>query len=459
MIRTPFITFARFALTAVAIALLIPGATSEAQNPLPSAGSSTDGYSDARYSADQLDNLLSPVALYPDALLAQVLVAATFPDQVEDAASWVRAHGTDGIDDQPWDVSVKSVAHYPSALNMLDDKLDWTATLGRAYAYQSADVMLAVQRLRAMAAEQGNLVSSSQQRVVREENFYIIAPANPRVIYVPVYDPILVYTRPIFSVNTYSRYWSFGVGFPIGGWLSYDLDWGRRAVYYHGWEPRYYGLGGGWRSYSRPYVNITNVYVNSRYRTVYVNRNTWNRGIDYRNVDRYSRIHPDAWFDRNRSAYGDWRTRNAGNNDGRGRSGTNGRGFDDNVDNVRRAQPRDGQAVATPEGYRRPTIARVERARSGDGAASAGRSAAREADRDNVASPALGSLRGERGGNQASGNRSFPSAPARVARPRFDVPQRAEPNRAPAQRAEPQRAPAQRAEPARTAKKRPPGLI
>ena len=478
MIRTTFITSARFTLAASAVALLFPATRSEAQNSLPSAGSSADGYADTRYSADQLDNLVSAVALYPDALLAQVLVAATFPDQVEDAAVWVRAHGTDGIDDQYWDISVKSVAHYPSALNMLADKLDWTATLGRAYAYQSADVMLAVQRLRGMAAEQGNLESSAQQRVVRENNYFIIAPANPRVIYVPVYDPILVYTRPIFALNLSSRYWSFGVGFPIGGWLSYDLDWGRRAVYYNGWEPRYYGLGGGWRGNARPYVNITNVYVNPRYRTVYVNRSTWNRGIDYRNVDRYARIHPDAWFDRNRSSYGERRDRNRDsgngrNDDNRGRTGTNGRGFNDNAVDTRRAQPRSAQGVATPEGYRRPTIARVERGRPVNTAADAGGGTVRV----NAASPTIGSQRGERGGANANGSRSFPSASEPVARPRTDVrqraepqraaaqraepqrapTQRAEPQRAPTQRAEPQRAPAQRAEPQRTAKKRPPG--
>ena len=131
-----------------------------------------------RFADNQLDNLVGPIALYPDALLAQVLVAATFPDQVEDAARWVREHGTSGIDEQSWDVSVKSVAHYPSALNMMADKGDWTATLGRAYAYQSSDVMAAVQRMRRLADTQGNLVSTAQQQVVRESNQYEIGRAH-----------------------------------------------------------------------------------------------------------------------------------------------------------------------------------------------------------------------------------------------------------------------------------------
>ena len=89
-----------------------------------------------RFSEQELENLLGPVALYPDALLAQVLVAATFPDQIADAAQYVRANGTATVDEQPWDVSVRAVAHYPSALNTLADKLDWTTALGQAYALQ-----------------------------------------------------------------------------------------------------------------------------------------------------------------------------------------------------------------------------------------------------------------------------------------------------------------------------------
>ncbi len=249
-----------------------------------------------RYSAAQLDNLISPVALYPDALLAQVLVASTFPDQIEVAADWVRANGTDGIDDMPWDVSVKAIAHYPSVINMMADKADWTATLGRAYAYQSSDVMLATQRMRALADEHGNLVSNEQQRVVREANNYVIVPAQAQVIYVPVYDPFLVYSRPIFGASFSSRYWSFGVGFPIGGWLNYDLDWGRHTVYYNGWNRAYFSYGGGWRARSFPFVRITNVYVHPRYSYVYVNRYVDRWVIDYRNVDRYPRVHGDVYF-------------------------------------------------------------------------------------------------------------------------------------------------------------------
>ena len=250
-----------------------------------------------RYSAEQLDNLVGSIALYPDALLAQVLVAATFPDQIVDAARFVRVNGTGGIDDQAWDVSVKAVAHYPAALNMMADKSDWTTALGRAYASQSSDVMAAVQRLRAMADAQGNLRSTQEQSVSRDDDNYVIAPAQTRVIYVPVYDAYEVYRRPIFR-SAYSSFWSFGVGFPIGSWLSYDLNWRNRSVYYNGWEPAYFGYAGGWRVRSRPFIQFTNIYVNPRYRSVYFNRDVIRRRVEYRNVDRYPGVHRDTRFSR-----------------------------------------------------------------------------------------------------------------------------------------------------------------
>ena len=309
MSRIPFVP-----LLALSLAMTAPLASVTAQLVVAPRNEVLDV---ERFTDNQLDNLVGPIALYPDALLAQVLVAATFPDQVEDAARWVREHGTDGIDEQPWDVSVKSVAHYQAALNMMADKGDWTATLGRAYAYQSSDVMAAVQRMRRLADTQGNLVSTAQQQVVRESNQYVIVPAQPRVIYVPIYDPIFVYTRPVFNVGVTGRYWSFGVGYPIGGWLNYDLDWGRRAVYYNGWDDAYVGYGGGWRARSRPFIQVTNIYVSPQYRDVYVNRDVVYRTVNYRNVDRYAGYHRDVSFASRRDGYRNrLPQRDAGRSDG-----------------------------------------------------------------------------------------------------------------------------------------------
>jgi Protein of unknown function (DUF3300) len=236
------------------------------------------------FSPDQLDNLLAPVALYPDPLLAQVLVAATYPGQVDDAARFVRADPDPAhIDIQWWDVSVRAVAHYRSVLDMMDDDLDWTTALGQAYVNQPDDVMASVQRLRAQAAAVGNLVSSPQLEVVRAGGIIQIWPAQPRYIYVPVYDPAIVYFRPAPFL--------FGLRLVIGAWLSYDFDWHSHRIFYHGWNEDH-----GWVARSRPYIHRTTVYVNERHRNVVVNRNVVKRPVNYPNLDRYSDVRRDTKF-------------------------------------------------------------------------------------------------------------------------------------------------------------------
>jgi hypothetical protein len=245
------------------------------------------------YAPEQLDNLLAPIALYPDPLLAQVLVAATFPDEIQDAAPWVRVHNPDSIDYQPWDVSVKAVAHYPTVLSMLNDRLDWTTALGQAYFYQSTDIMMSVQRLRNMAYSQGNLVPTPQQRVVVDRGYIQIVPAQPRVIFVPAYNPGVIYVRRVYRPGFgFDGFFNFGTGFVIGSWLNYDMDWGTHRVVYNSWDER-----GGWRERSRPYVHITNVYVNNRYENVNVNRNVVDRHVDYDNVRRYNSVHHDVTYE------------------------------------------------------------------------------------------------------------------------------------------------------------------
>ena len=279
---------------------VVPLVLTLAASALVSPVTAQDVGAPASYTPQQIDNLVGPIALYPDALLAQVLVASTFPDQIDDAVRYVRANGTNGIDAQPWDVSVKAVAHYPTTLNMMADKLDWTTALGQAYAGQSSDVMASVQHLRAMANSQGNLVSTPQQTVAVNNGNYAITPAQARVIYVPVYDPVVIYTRPVYFARGFGGFWSFGVGFPIGAWLTYDCDWRGRRVFYQGWrDDDWYGdawYDGGWRRRSRPYVIITNIYVNSRFGNVYVNRDVVHRTVNFRNVERYNSLHRDVHF-------------------------------------------------------------------------------------------------------------------------------------------------------------------
>jgi hypothetical protein len=250
------------------------------------------------YSPEQLDNLLSPIALYPDPLLAQLFVAATFPDQVEEAARYVRANGPNGVDDQDWDVSVRAIAHYPTVVEMMADKIDWTTSVGQAYVNQSNDVSASVQHLRHMARDAGNLASSQQQEVIDHDNYIAISPYQPEYIYVPVYDPAIIYYR--------RPYWgpavTFGVGFPIGAWLNLDFRWGYGGgwggVYYTGWRAGGWGGGCwncGWIGRSRGHINYNNnVYINNRYNNITVNRNVVNRTVNVNNINRYNSVHKNV---------------------------------------------------------------------------------------------------------------------------------------------------------------------
>lgn len=241
-------------------------------------------------SAEQMDNLLAPIALYPDPLLAQVLPASTFVDQIDQAARWLRANpnNPNGADNQSWDVAVKSTAHYPQVIYMMSDKLDWTTALGQAYVNQSTDVLTSIQRLRGRAKSAGNLATTPQQTVIVEKEVIKIVPAQPQVIYVPTYNPQVVYVQPSgpsTGAVVATAAISFGVGLAIGAWLNNDCDWYGHRVYYHGWS------GGGWVGYSRTYVHVNNnFYVNNRYTNVNVNRTVVNRNVNYNNISHYNSV-------------------------------------------------------------------------------------------------------------------------------------------------------------------------
>lgn len=275
----------------IAVLALVFGRVGTSREPLGIALAQAQEYSPAEpFSPEQLDNLLAPIALYPDPLLAQVLLAATFVDQVDEAARWMRAYNdTNAIDDQPWDVSVKAVAHYPSVLYMMSDQIDWTASVGQAYVYQSTDVMTSIQHLRALARSAGNLVTNEEQQVDLDGDYISIVPAQPQYIYVPTYDPNIIYFGPAAYFGLYpATVLFFGPPFPIGVWLNHDCDWHRHRIYYHGWR------GGGWIARSRPIIRITNIYVNSRYANIQINRNIIHRHVNYINLNRYSSVHRDV---------------------------------------------------------------------------------------------------------------------------------------------------------------------
>ncbi|MHB8519244.1 MAG: DUF3300 domain-containing protein [Limisphaerales bacterium] len=178
-------------------------------------------------SAAELDQMLAPIALYPDPLIAEILPAATQPAEIVLADRFVQSgQDVNLIDQQPWSSAVKALARYPDLLKWMDDNLAWTTDLGQTFINQSADVMNSIQRLRAQAQALGNLPTTQQQRVIYQDGIIEVLPANPQVIYVPVYEPEFVYFRRPFG----SPFISFGFGFAIGGWLNHDCDWHDRGI-------------------------------------------------------------------------------------------------------------------------------------------------------------------------------------------------------------------------------------
>src|SRR6202453_5088560 len=167
------------------------------QAPAPDAQAPTY----TQQTAEQVQQLVAPIALYPDSLVAQILAAATFPEQVVEADRWVQAHPDlkgdalgQAVDQQPWDPSVKALTAFPSVLGNMDKNLSWTSSLGDAYYNQQQDVMNAVQVMRKKAEAVGNLKTTPKQTVTDDPYGAVdIAPADPAVVYVPAYDPWAVY--------------------------------------------------------------------------------------------------------------------------------------------------------------------------------------------------------------------------------------------------------------------------
>jgi uncharacterized membrane protein YgcG len=207
---------------------------------------------------EQLQQLVAPIALYPDSLVAQILAASTFPEQVVEADQWVQSHPDlkdevlyQAVDQQPWDPSVKALVVFPSVLGNLDKNLSWTSSLGDAYYNQEQDLMDAIQVLRRRAQQAGHLNSTPQQTVTTEGSDIEIEPASPETVYVPAYDPWIIYGAPLAGWPGWYPYpgiWydgpalifggGFGIGF-LGGhgwaWHHWGCDWHHHyAVFDHG---------------------------------------------------------------------------------------------------------------------------------------------------------------------------------------------------------------------------------
>jgi hypothetical protein len=203
--------------TAMLLVFLTTGINARTQTPTPPPAPEAQLRSPA-----ELDQMLGPIALYPDPLLAQILPAATLPSQIVLADRYVNGGGDPNlIDQQPWDPSVKALTRYPTILKWMDDNLAWTTAAGQAFLYQQPDVMASIQRLRAQAQALGNLQSTPQESVIVDNGMIDILPANPQFIYVPVYQPNVVYYQRAYG----APFISFGLGFAIGAWLNHDFDW------------------------------------------------------------------------------------------------------------------------------------------------------------------------------------------------------------------------------------------
>ena len=267
--------------------------------------------------ASELQALVAPIALYPDALVAQILAASTFPDQVAVASYWLQQNKSltgsslmQAVDQQSWDPSVKALTQFASVLDNMAKNLSWTSSLGEVYHNQEADVMTAVQTLRAQAKAKGNLQSSSQIKVVQQTpQTIVIQSASPQIVYVPQYNPAVIYgypyvipgyVAPVYSTGDMvaASMLSFGAGIAVGammsggccgwGYSSWNCGWHGTAVIYHGggyygnsaWHGGYYN--GGYHNsygYNNAYNHSGNNYNN------YHGGNTYNKNVSGNTVN------------------------------------------------------------------------------------------------------------------------------------------------------------------------------
>jgi hypothetical protein len=218
----------------------------------------------------QLDDLVSRIALYPDPLLAQVLTASTYSDQIADASAWANQHGSltgDALanaireDNLQWDPSVLALLPFPSVLSMMAQDMNWTQQLGNAVLAQRADVMDAVQRMREQSYRYGYLRSNQYDNVVNSDGEVEILPVNPAYLYVPTYDPFIVFgaPRPGFLIGGAIHFGPaivIGAGFAPWGWAHPYFDWHTHGIFFdatpwnRGWVNRGYYV----HPYAHPWV-------------------------------------------------------------------------------------------------------------------------------------------------------------------------------------------------------------
>ena len=262
--------------------VLIPGDLSlvAMQAPAPAAAPSSEG----KLSNDELDSLVAPIALYPDPLLSQTLVASTYPLEIIQLQQWLEKNKglkdqalADAVKKQDWDPSIQALAALPDVVKRLSENIKWTTDLGNAFLAQQNEVMDAVQRMRQKAKGTGNLKSSEQQKVetkvVDQKQVIVIEQASPEVVYVPSYDPVVVYGAPAYPYPPISYpppgYYAAGMAISFGLGIAMGAAWGG------GW-----GWGCGWGGNNNVYINNNNNFVNNSNRQNFQggNRNQINGG-------------------------------------------------------------------------------------------------------------------------------------------------------------------------------------
>ncbi len=270
--------------------------------PASSAADSEPPTESAQMDPSQLQALVAPIALYPDSLVAQILTAATFPDQVAIANYWMQQNKSltgsalmQAVDKQSWDASVKALTQFPTVLDDLAKNLSWSSSLGEAYHNQQAEVMTAIQTLREQAKAAGNLKSSPQIKVVQQApQTIVIQPANPQIVYVPQYNPAVIYGTPYVTPGysagdvAAASIIGFGAGIAVGammaggccswGYSSWNCGWHGTAVVYHGGA--YYG-NSAWHG----------GYYNGGYHSSYGYNNAYNRAYAQNNYNNYKAGH------------------------------------------------------------------------------------------------------------------------------------------------------------------------
>jgi hypothetical protein len=240
---------------------------------------------------DQIDSLVAPIALYPDPLLSQVLVASTYPLEIIQLQQWLQKNGTlngadltNAVEKQDWDPSIQAMSVFPDLVKRMGDNIKWTTDLGNAFLAQQSDVMDAVQRMRTKAKDAGQLKSNEQQTVevktVESKTVIVVEPTNPQVVYVPTYNPMVVYGPPIYPYPPIyyppPGYYAAGVAVAFGVGIAVG------AAYRGGW-----GWGCGWGR-NNVNININNNYISHYNRT---NINNVNRN----NINNMNKNASTAW--------------------------------------------------------------------------------------------------------------------------------------------------------------------